>query len=454
VIAPHRALGPTVGSKDGDLTPPSDSGRRFWWWLIALSIVGLCLRVGYLLTHEHLGLLGDGLAYHASGRGAAQGVWFRSLAGEPDTQHPPLWTLILSLISVAGLDSLLRHQITAALIGTSSIAMVGVAGRRIAGERVGVIAAAIATLYPGWWQYERELLSEVVLVPLVALVLLLAYRYRDGPSLIRAVALGAACALVASARSEQALLLVLLVIPVILAARGVSWRSRLAWLVASAVSAAIVLAPWTTYNAARFGRPVVLSTNLGGTMIAGACDTTFSGNLLGSFDVETCVFRNAMRIGNRDRFEADSLRRRFAIEYSLDHLDQLPVVVLAREGRTFGLYRPFQEVQLVSEFGRTPRWVGYAWIFSYWTLIPLGVWGAVLLRRRHVPIYPLLVEFIVIAIATATTIGLMRYRVAAEVPLVILAAVALARAWELLRGHMRPSAAPAVDAADVRPAGS
>lgn len=422
---------------------------RYTWWLIVLSLVGLTLRLVYLLAHQDVDVVGDGEGYHLSATLATQGEWFELPfpGGGPDAHHPPLWTLILSLVSVAGRTSLLDHQIVAVLIGTSAIALVGLAGRRIAGERTGLIAAGLAAVYPGWWQYERELLSEVLLVPLVALVLLLAYGYRDRPSLARAVALGAACAVLSSARSEQALLFVLLVVPVVLAARGISWRRRLTWLAASAASAAVILAPWTIFNAGRFHEPVVLSTSLGVTMAAGACDATFSGDLLGHFDSPSCVYPHIGTFGSRDRSEVDLRYRSVALDYTRGHLDRLPVVLLAREGRTFGLYRPFQEVRLASEFGQSPLWVGYAWTLLYWMLLPLAAWGAVLLRRRRVWLYPLLVEFIVVAIGAAITFGLVRYRVAAEVPLVILSAVALDHAWKWWRGR---SSAPAQDLGSTR----
>jgi hypothetical protein len=62
---------------------------------------------------------------------------------------------------------------------------------------------------------------------------------------------------------------------------------------------------------------------------------------------------------------------------------------------------------------------------SYWLLlVPAGA-GIVVLRRRRVAIYPLLAFVATAAIAVAPTIGDVRYRAAAEIPLVLLAAVAI-----------------------------
>jgi hypothetical protein len=100
-------------------------------------------------------------------------------------------------------------------------------------------------------------------------------------------------------------------------------------------------------------------------------------------------------------------------------------VLLDREGRTAGIYRPFQEARLGARWSGTAEWVGYAWTFAYWVLLPLAVAGGVILRRRRIVLYPLLVEFAIVLISAAITFGLIRYRAAAEVPLLILSAVAI-----------------------------
>ena len=64
-------------------------------------------------------------------------------------------------------------------------------------------------------------------------------------------------------------------------------------------------------------------------------------------------------------------------------------------------------------------------MISYWLLLVPAVAGGVLLRRRQVAIYPLLAFVATAAIAVAPTIGDVRYRAAAEVPLVLLAAVGI-----------------------------
>ncbi len=440
----------TASLREGPIVPPSLNRRisRFAGWLILLFLAGFALRLGYVISQKHHPAGGDGWQYSLSADLAAQGHWFEfpagfavpAVAGGPDAAHPPLWTAILSVVSVAGGNTGFERQICAVIVGASAIPLVGLAGRKIAGERVALIAAALAAVYPGLWQYERVLLSEVVLMPLIALVLLLAYWYHERPSLRRIVLLSAVCALLSQARAEQLALFVLLVFPLVVLTRTLAWKRRIGWLAASAAVALLLFAPWATFNATRFKEPVLISTGLGGTMAAGACDATFSGDLLGHWDQrpvpemqadpESCVYPHLGELASLDRSESDLRMRRIALRYTRDHLRQLPKVIAAREGRTFSLYRPFQEVQLDSAWSMSATWVGYVWTAMYWVLAPLALAGAVLLRRRRVLLYPLLVEFVIVVLSAATTFGQIRYRAAAEIPLLILSAVALDRVWK------------------------
>jgi hypothetical protein len=66
----------------------------------------------------------------------------------------------------------------------------------------------------------------------------------------------------------------------------------------------------------------------------------------------------------------------------------------------------------------------------------------VLLRRRGTTQWPLLVPFALVTILAAVAYGIPRFRVPAEVSLVVLAAVAVDAAWERW-GARRPSATAA-----------
>jgi hypothetical protein len=63
----------------------------------------------------------------------------------------------------------------------------------------------------------------------------------------------------------------------------------------------------------------------------------------------------------------------------------------------------------------------------YWALIPLAIAGALILHRHGVMEPPLLAFFVTVGISVALTYGFTRFRAAAEVTIVPLAAVAIER---------------------------
>ena len=89
--------------------------------------------------------------------------------------------------------------------------------------------------------------------------------------------------LLALTRSEQIALMLFLVLPVILSARGIAWRKRWAWLAFACLGGLLLIAPWTAYNSTRFDRVVFLSTGLGSTLRAGNCEPAYGDELLGYY---------------------------------------------------------------------------------------------------------------------------------------------------------------------------
>ena len=121
--------------------------------------------------------------------------------------------------------------------------------RDLAGPRAGVIAAVLAALYPGFWVFDGEVMSEALVMLLAALVILSANRcFR------RCTLSGwrprAARGLSALTRAELVLLVPLVALPTVLWQRGMEWRRR-ASLCALALAVAIApMLPWFGRNLA------------------------------------------------------------------------------------------------------------------------------------------------------------------------------------------------------------
>jgi hypothetical protein len=382
--------------------------RGFARRLAAIAAGGLALRLIYTLAlTPHLRGLGDAAYYHGLAQALGDGRGFVDPAfGSPTALHPPLFPLVLALPAWFGVDSYMAQRVVVALIGTATIVAVGLLARHVAGVRAGLIAACVAALSPVLVSADSAVMSETLLGLLVVLCALAAYRLRENPGAARAALLGALIALAALTRGE-ALLLALLLLP---------WRRpRLAAVVV--LVCVVVLAPWTIRNFSTFDKPVLLSTNEGGLIDGANCPSTYSGHDIGSWDIR-CVMT---RIG-ADESESSAEARRAGIDYARDHAGRVPLVLLARLGRTFGLLQPVRQAQQAEARAEGLELAGGV---AFFLLLPFGVYGLVLLRRRRVALTPLLAPFALVVAATLVGYGVPRFRHPADVALAVLAGVAL-----------------------------
>jgi hypothetical protein len=425
-------------------TDGSRNRKAFAVGLGLIALVGFGIRLGYAIAGGAKDVSYDGIYYYLVAKVLADGGGYvNPFNGIHTALHAPAWPVVLGLPSAIGLDTLLSHQVFACVVGTATIALVGIAARVIAGCRVGLVAAAMAAAYPNLWVRERELAAETLIFPLAAVVLALAYRYWRAPRTVALLALGAACGVLILIHSAMVLLLILLVPALALRAQpGGSVSHRLARVVAALGVASVVVLPWVVRNTVRFERPVLLTTNLGLTLRAGNCPAAYEGARLGSFDIDLvrpptsvapggCVGTK----GSGDESEQDAVFRDQALRYMREHAERVPAVVAAREGRTWGLFRPFQQSTLERESGNGPLGVYQLAVFAYWALLPFAVAGAVRLRRRSVPLLPLLLFLAAVAVVVGVTFGSVRYRAPAEVPIVLLAAVGVDALWDRPRSR-------------------
>ena len=290
-----------------------------------------------------------------------------------------------------------------------------------------MIAAFGAAVYPGFWMLDVQILSEPLGLLVLGLLMLVLADLWERPSLGRAVLTGAILGLLVLVRSEQLALLPLAVAPILLLNKRIGVRRRLAWAGAATLSTLVVMAPWTIYNIGRFEERVLLSTNLGATLLSGNCPpATYTGELAGSFDI-TCVVATAMRNPDMDQSQADVVNRDAALDNIRANVDHLPGTVLARYGRLLGVFRPSQTVDLdVAWFG-SARWPVWAWIASFWAVAVLGAIGGATLRRSGGFQWPLVAPVVIVVLVTTTTFGDPRYHTIADLGIVVLAAVAVHR---------------------------
>lgn len=438
-------------------------------------LAGLAWRVGYVLvTKRHADVWGDAYAYHYGANLLAEGKGFidplrYNLSGLsfPSAAHPPVYVVYLAAWSLVGLKTALWHRLASCVLGAATVGLVGLLGRRLAGERAGLIAAVLAAAYPHLWLNDAMLLSETAAAFVVVLAFLTVERFRESPTSTRAWQLGGALALAALSRAELLLVFPVIAIPLVVRAAGLSNRDRWMRLVAIGVAGLVLIGPWVGANLVRFDKPVTLSNGLGATLLGGSCDAAFYGTLIGYWAecpgsndearippppaatlahwradpagtlAERRAYLHRYFTGAPDESQNDVTARHDALTYIRAHEKQFVLVAAARIGRIWNVFRPLQNARLdglVEGRGLAQARVA---LVAYYLYMAAAIVGLVALHRRKKPIWPYLVLAGVVTFTVVISFAVQRYRIEVDAVLPVLAAVGID--WLLSKRATRSS---------------
>jgi hypothetical protein len=206
--------------------------------------------------------------------------------------------------------------------------------------------------------------------------------------------------------------------------------------------AVAILVPWTARNAVQLHASVPLSNNSGNLLVGANCASTYGGRMLGTWDA-ACVPDHPDTVTEIDRAAAD---RATGLDYSGSHLGRLPLVVVARSLRVWGLWRPSELTRLETIESRNHTWQLGGWGFDL-AVSTLALAGTVLLVRRRAVLAPLVAVVAAVTMTAATAYGSQRFALAAG-PIL---AVAAATAVMAVGGQLRPHAPRAISVR-LRPA--
>jgi len=430
--APVEGATEVAAATTSDVARPSSS--RWWVWMGAIGAIGLGIRLGSVFGRPNRRPGGDASYYHYAANLLVAGKGFidpfryyhhNAHVLVQSAAWPPGFVFVIAAASLVGFKSFFAHRIWCCIIGTAGVVMSGVAGREMYGHnrnvyRLGLMAAFIVAVYPNIWMSDEMMLSEALSPLLVATVLWSAFRFWRRPRVQSAVVLGATIGASALARDELIVLLPLLLIPLSLLVRQ-SWRRRAGIATAGTLAGLAVVAPWVGYNMSRFADPVFISTGLGPTLLGANCDATWSGQLEGYWSYQCPVPRHL----SIDESVRDAQARSFALRYVRSHEGRLLPVELARLGRAFGAFHPFEQIAFDWFVETRPYHWALTGLWMYYGLCLLSVGGVVILRRRRVPVLPLLAIGLDVAVSVLITFGQTRYRTPFEVSLALMAAVQL-----------------------------
>ncbi len=428
-------------------------GSRRWLAPTAIVLLALVLRFAAIAADDGYRPGNDAFEYDYIARSIADGNGYPPtgylLQGGPTAVRGPGYPYLLGATYALSGDSRTAGRLVGAGLGALSVLLLYLLTRRIWGRRVGLVAAALAAVFPPLVLLSRDLVSETLFIPLMlgALLCVLNFR-RSGGALRWAAAAGALCGVAALTRNTGFALL----LPVALGVWTARPALRPAALAAPALAvacAALAVTPWIVRDAAEFGRFVPVTTSAGIATSGTYNETSHADSAShGAWRNPQVVpgLRALFATPGRDEGEVDAELRRRASDFAWQHPGYVAEV------SAWNLLRLFEieggsvvdaEGRVVADRGigsatPTAERIGLAIIVI---LALLGVVAIVRSKPRgpdgppRIPRGPLflwLVPILMILIA-APIAGLPRYRLPADPFLLILAAIGLTAAWDRLR---------------------
>ena len=404
----------------------------FRWRLFLIVIGAFAVRAAYVLAvGRHQPLIGDAETYHllaetvSNGRGYVRPRELFNGVVIPTAEFPPAYPLVLSAASLLGFDTPSWHHMVGAFLGAATVLLIGLVGRALGGDRLGLVAATLAAIYPQLIVFDGAINNEGMAAMLVAGLVLAALRSHRISHFFAAGMVGGIAVLT---RTELLLVVLLALVPV----ANRHWARRYS-LAALAIGVIGVVGPWAVRNSVSLGHTTVF-TNNSGTLLAGSnCDAVYRGEQMGLWRLD-CVPDPS----GTDETDWASEQRSVGINYAFDNADRVPVVVLIRVARTFGVYDPIDQVRFESLEARPVRWLEWAW-GAYLVMAAFAVFGLVQRRRRNQPMRALVAPLLGVVLIAALGYGNQRFRVPAEPVIVVLGSAGLLEAVDRIRG-IRPTA--------------
>jgi len=368
------------------VTDPGAPRWRFPRRLSAISLAALAVRIGYtLVVGPRLSVGFDALWYELQAGTLAAGhgyvdpdAFYRTGTAVATANFPPLWPALLAAANRLGVDTELGYALVGAVVGTVTVPVAALIGRRVAGPAVGLVAAALVALSPALVAADGSLMADSLYVLALALATLAALRAQSLPTPGRFALMGVTLGVAALARSDALIVAPVLVAATAWAAREPVGRRRVALGGLALAGTVAVVLPWSVLASVRLGSPVVVSSNSASLLEGANCATTYAGDLLGAWDPGCLV--ETRRPGVREADWAGAARAA-GLAHALDHPGRLPVVVAVRVLRAWGLWAPLQQARLDVDETRHRDWQVGSWVAGL-ALSAVALPGAVLLARR------------------------------------------------------------------------
>lgn len=421
--------------------------------VVLVLALALVVRLAYMDATPGYTLVHDALDYDGHARSIARGEGYSdTLAfGRPSAFRPPGYTYFLGgIYELAGVERapaaerVEAARIAGAIVGTGVVALVGVLCGQIWGGAIALVAMVLAAVYPPLVLVSESVMSEMLFVVFMlgSLCAVIAHR-RSGRMLPWAVLTGL---LAGAAILTRANALVLL-LPLAVAAWNLprwSWRA-LAPPVTIVVVALLTLVPWTIRNERTLNAFVPVSTQFG-SALAGTYNDMARNDRANPASWRTVrdvpEYADLMaRIRETPEAVLEKRLRSRALRYVREHPGYVLTVAWWATRRTFDLAGRDWSRHTASTISIGRTWADRG-VVSFWMCAVLAFAGLFTRRARETPwfvwAFPVLMYLSVVFLVVETP----RYRTPLDPFFVILAALAIAAAFERVRARARHRRAP------------
>lgn len=405
-------------------------------WLTLIILVAVVGRLAFILLFDHtLSLQTSGYDAYAvnvmEGRG-----YTRFDDRDADSDLPPLYPFFLvGVYKALGRDPIAVAVVQIGLDVLTTLMLFWI-GRRVAGEAVGLLAAAFYGFYP-YLLYQNLTLNDTgIFIFLLTAGIVAGYKARDTRDWRWAVTLGVAFGLGALTKT-----LIVLVLPLLTWWwwRRVGFRAAVTLSVVSGLALVAVVAPWVIRNSRLHGELVLISTNGGSNLHQGnnACVADY---LARGWDAQwvNCI---APVPAGLTETEADRWHREQAITYLREHPGEWPRLFWTKFWVLWSPVimpydlppDPYLVDDAVLQFETTAFQVARVVHVLYFApLLVLGMAGLIVGWRDRREITPLMAVFLAVTITYLVFHPSTRYRSPADPFVFVLAGYAVVRLAPLL----------------------
>lgn len=421
-------------AQEASVARPSEPDGRTRDFAIALgviAVVALAIRVAYvLLIANDLPIGRDSVWYTlvsgplSEGKGfLSPGIYFRTGHTVATAGYPPGYPTLLALVTKIANPDHETFRLAGALLGTVTVVLTGCIGRRLAGRVVGLTAAALTAIYPMLIAVDGSLMSETLSIPLLYGAVLVAMVAIDKPAFWPWAVVGLLLGLTMLTRADAIIPVAFIAIAGTIATPG-DLRRRLLIGGLTVGLAVLVAVPWVIRNQDRVGEPTVATISSSATIAGANCPSTYWGGFFGFWDLSCSNSERQFELSEK---EWSRETRQRGVDFATDHIQRIPYVVLIRELRVLGLYRPLDQTKLEMLETRSEDWQIVGWV-CWFPVLVLGAFGVVKMVRMGGRALPLLAVIASAFVVVAVSYGNQRFRTQAEPALLVATALTLT-AW-------------------------